>query len=193
MKDNDSVSEEEYFKDVKIGALILGWIPFSIVIFLITFSVWTITAMILRTLLYADFSIRWYLFNESAFADPALPSLVASAFCLYSMQQGYRLIKKESYASINFEKLILKFGKNSFLWDDIQEVYLEGNRKLIIAFLDEKMIRKKRFDLKWLQGKEDFIHNIKSYCSARKIPFHESEIGFFSLMELETKSKDLYL
>ena len=100
-------------------------------------------------------------------------------------------MKKESYASINSEKLILKFGKDSFLWDDIQEVHSEGNRKLIITFLDEKMIRKKRFDLKWLQEKEDFIHNLKSYCTARNIPFHENEISFFSLLGLEMKSKDL--
>lgn len=183
--------EEWYFKDVGIGTMFLGWIPFLIVCFLLAFSSWTIVRMILSAILYADFDIKWYLLNESAFAAPALPTFFTSLLSLYFFQSAYRRMKGKSYASINSEELILKFGKDSFLWDDIQEVYLEGNRKLKIAFLDEKMMRKKRFDLKWLQGKENFIRNLKSYCTARNIPLCESEISFFSLIDLETKSKDL--
>ncbi len=181
MKENNSTSEEEYFKDVEISALIVEWVPVSVMIIL---SAYIFIGVIIHVLFYANSGMKWYSITGSFFLDVTLPFLVLFVLFLLEGRKRYHLMKKESYASISDKKLILRFWRDSFLWDDIQKVDLEGNRKLIITFLDIRVIRRKRFDLNWLQEKEDFICSLKNNCTARNIPFHESEINFLSRIDL---------
>ena len=149
-------------------------IPFMFVLIRIFFHI----------LLHTDSSTKWYVITGYTSLDIGLPLLVLFVISLFECRKRYHLMKKESYASFSDKKLILRFWKDSFLWDDIQKMDLEGDRKLIITFLDIKTIKRKRFDLKWLQEKGDFIHSLKNNCTARNIPFHESEINFLSRIEL---------
>ncbi len=175
------MSEKRYFKDVEIGALILEWIPASVLIIPFIFA---FIRVIFHTLLHIGSSTKWYTITGNAYLDIGLPFLVLFAISVSAGRKRYRLIKKESYASVSDKKLILRFWRDSFLWDDIQKVDLEGDRKLIITFLDIRVIKRKRFDLKWLQEKEGFICSLKNNCTARNIPFCESEISLFSRMGL---------
>ena len=149
-------------------------IPFMFVLIRIFFHI----------LLHTDSSTKWYVITGYTSLDIGLPLLVLFVISLFECRKRYRLIKKESYSSVSDKKLILRFWRDSFLWDDIQKMDLEGDRKLIITFLDIRVIRRKGFDLKWLQEKEDFICSLKNNCTARNIPFCESEISLLSRMGL---------
>lgn len=178
MKDNGNISEENYSKDVGIGAFILEWIPFSIVGVLFFSCLWIVADIVYYTLVDKDFTIRDY-FSGSVLLDPIeILCIVSIVFFLVGVYR-YWQIRRIIFASITGEKLILNFGRNSFLWSNIQAVDLEGERKLIITFADKEKRKKRKFDLKWLLRKEDFILNLKDNCTEKNIPFHESELSFF--------------
>jgi hypothetical protein len=179
-KDSTHTSESTYFKDAGMGALILEWIPILIDSVLVCISAATAVGIVLYSLSETDFSIRWYLLHDSPFAHPCIFFLAACAFSLYEGWKRYHLIEKEPFASANDTTLTLRFGKDSFLWDNIRKVDVEGDRKLTITSLDEGKIKEKKFDLKWLTSKEDFLHTLEEYCTAKNIPYHQSEISFFS-------------
>lgn len=174
MKD---VKKENYAKDVGIGAFILEWIPFSIVGVLFLCGLWIVADIVYYTLVDRDFNMGDY-FSGSVFLDPIeILFIISIVFFLVGINK-YWQIKKKIFASITRKKLILNFGRNSFLWNDIRAVNLEGERKLIIIFADKEKCKKRKFDLKWLSRKEDFILNLKDNCTERNIPFHENELSY---------------
>jgi hypothetical protein len=179
-KDSTHASESIYFKDAGIGALILEWIPILIDSVLVCISAATAAGIVLYSLSETDFSIRWYLIHDSPFAHPGIFFLAACAFSLYEGWKRYHLIEKEPFASVSDTTLTLRFGKDSFLWDNIRKVDVEGDRKLTITSLDEGKTKEKKCDLKWLTSKEDFIHTLEEYCTAKNIPYTQSEISYFS-------------
>lgn len=179
-KDSTHTSESTYFKDAGMDALILEWIPILIDSVLVCISAATAVGIVLYSLSETDFSIRRYLLHDSPFVHPCIFFLAACALSLYEGWKRYHLIEKEPFASISDTILTLRFGKDSFLLDNIQEVDVEGDRKLTITSLDEGKIKKKKFDLKWLTSKEDFLHTLEEYCTEKSIPYHQSEISFFS-------------
>jgi hypothetical protein len=187
-KDTTHTSESTYFKDAGMGALILEWIPILIDSVLVCISAATAVGIVLYSLSETDFSIRWYLLHDSPFAHPCIFFLAACAFSLYEGWKRYHLIEKEPFASANDTTLTLRFGKDSSLWDNIRKVEIEGDRKLTITSLDEGKTKEKKFDLKWLTSKEDFLHTLEEYCTAKNIPYHQSEISFFSWMKLSLHS-----
>jgi hypothetical protein len=187
-KDTTHTSESTYFKDAGMGALILEWIPVSVRLILVGISAATAAGIVLYSLSETDFSIRWYLIHDSPFAHPCIFFLAACAFSLYEGWKRYHLIEKEPFASVSDTTLTLRFGKDSSLWDNIRKVEIEGDRKLTITSLDEGKTKKKKCDLKWLSSKEDFIHTLEGYCTARNIPYHQSEISFFSWMKISLHS-----
>lgn len=177
------MSGEDYSKDIGKSAFILEWISILLVGILFVFCFWTVADIVIGILTTSDFSIRWYLLNDSILVHPALPLLIAFVLFLFEGRKRYRLIKEKPFASITGDQLVLNFGKNSFLWSQIRAVDLEGNRKLTITFLDKRKDKKRIFDLKWLQ-KKDFIHNLRSICRERNIPYHESYLTFSSQVKL---------
>jgi hypothetical protein len=187
-KDTTHTSESTYFKDAGMGALILEWIPILIDSVLVCISAATAVGIVLYSLSETDFSIRWYLLHDSPFAHPCIFFLAACAFSLYEGWKRYHLIEKEPFASVSDTILTLRFGKDSSLWDNIRKVEIEGDRKLTITSLDEGKTKEKKFDLKWLTSKEDFLHTLEEYCTAKNIPYHQSEISFFSWMKLSLHS-----
>jgi hypothetical protein len=187
-KDTTHTSESTYFKDAGMGALILEWIPVSVRLILVGISAATAAGIVLYSLSETDFSIRWYLIHDSPFAHPCIFFLAACAFSLYEGWKRYHLIEKEPFASVSDTILTLRFGKDSSLWDNIRKVEIEGDRKLTITSLDEGKTKKKKFDLKWLTSKEDFLHTLEEYCTAKNIPYHQSEISFFSWMKISLHS-----
>ncbi|KYK34884.1 MAG: hypothetical protein AYK19_11610 [Theionarchaea archaeon DG-70-1] len=82
------------------------------------------------------------------------------------------------------DKLILNFEKHTFLWDHIQSISLEGERKLVVVFEDNGKCKKKVYDLKWLSEKKDFINNLKNDCIGRNISYEESELALSSRVGL---------
>jgi hypothetical protein len=184
MKDINNMSEKMYSKDTGISALILEWIPTYVEVAFIAITVSTTAGTVLYALYTVRSNIRWYLLNDSALANPGLYLLLALAISFCVGWKRFHLIKREFFASINDEKLILRFKKDSFPWEKIQKVGLEGDRKLIITFLDEGEIKRRLVDLKWLLEKDSFINTLKDYCTAKNIPYHQSEPRFFSQIEL---------
>jgi hypothetical protein len=184
MKDESNMSVRRYSKDIRNGVLVLDWILLSVELTPVCILSATAIGTILHVLDNTDFGITWYLVNDSPLVNPGLYSLAAFALSLFEVWRRYRLIDKESFALVNGETLKLRFGKDSFLWENIQKVNLEGDRKLIITFLDKGEIKRRLVDLKWLSEKENFIDTLKNYCTEKNIPYHQSEIRFTSQIEL---------
>lgn len=186
---NDTM-ERIYSKDIEIDTFILQWIPITIAgtLFFICLciSAKIVTEIVFKILFDRDFSIIDY-FTRAIFADLDAPIFIGFLFSLFFLYEGatlYRRVKKNPFATIEDETLILNFGKNSFTWDQIQAVHTEGNKKLIITFVDKGKPKERAFDLKWLQNREHFILNLKKNCVKREILYHESELTFFSRVGL---------
>jgi hypothetical protein len=173
MKDDGNILEKTYSKDAGVSAFILEWIPISVGVTFGGTLMGILFEIILQILTDTGLSREWYLY-----------SLVGFAVALLEGWRRYRLINREFFASVSDETLTLRFGKDSFPWETIQEVGLEGDRKLIIMFLDEGEKKRRLVNLKWLSEKEDFIHTLKDHCTEKKIPYHQGEISFFSRIEL---------
>jgi hypothetical protein len=184
MKEDSSMSKKMYSKDTGIGALILEWIPYLVGITLLGTLTGTVTGVILHMLTVTDFKIRWYLASDFAFDSLCICSLVAFAWSLYWGWKRYRLIEREFFASVNDETLTLRFGKDSFPWENIQNADLEGDRRLIIMFLDKGEIKRRLVDLRWLSEKEDLIQSLMDYCTVKKIPYQECEPSSSSRIRL---------
>ncbi len=107
---------------------------------------------------------------------------------LWYKRKEYHLMKKKPFASISNEKLTLNFGKDSFLWDHIQSVDLESERKLIVVFKDNGKRKKRTADLKWLSRKKDFIDKSKNNCVTQGIRYRESEMTLSSRVGLFLRS-----
>lgn len=181
---NDNMQEGNYSKDIGKGTFLLEWVLALIVTIVFAISIWTVGDLIINILRESDFNIRWYLFNDSVLVNPEIPFLFAFVLSLFEGRKRQHLIKKEYFASITNEKLILNFGRKSFLWDDIQTVNLEGQKKLTVIFLEKEKRKKGDFDLKWLSRKRDLISEIKNHCAAKNIPFHETKLTLSSRMKL---------
>ncbi len=162
MKDNNK-PKVKYHKEVGIGTFIFDWVSFSIFAIPVLLGLWII------------FDIFHDLLIDSDIIDPVEFFYILCIFFFFYGIYNYRLIKKKPFASITDENIFLDFERKSFSWSDIQEVKLEGNKKLVITHFDKGKHKKQKFDLKWLQKKEEFISNVKNNCSTRDIPYHESE------------------
>jgi hypothetical protein len=184
MKEDSSMAGKMYSKNTGIGALILEWIPISVGLVLIGTLIGSVLAIIWRMLIQPDFDIWIYLASDSASFGLCIYSLGGFAVSLFVGLQRYYLINKKFFASANDEKIMLRFGRNSFPWENIQNVDFEGGRKLIITVLDEGEIKENLFDLKWLSQKEDFIKSLMDYCTAKKIPYQEGEPNSSSRIKL---------
>jgi hypothetical protein len=180
MKNENSREKEDYSKDIGNGAFMLEWVLAFVLLLVSLLCIFTFVDLIIGILTESDFNIRWYLVNDSDFANPEIPFLIVLIVSLFEGRKRRHLIKEESFASITNEKLILNFGKKSLSWFNIQAVNLEGQRRLTLIF-DEKGKRKKSpLDLKWLSKKHDFVFKIKNYCTAKKISYCETKMTFSS-------------
>jgi len=180
---NVSMSEESYFKEVRKGTFIIGWIPFLVTYILCGFLGCLLIVLAL-CILFRNFAIGEYLFGGSFLKDYSLPVLGVFILGLWEGRKTYRLVKKEPFASISHDKLLLNFGKDSFLWDRIQSVNLEGERKLTVISDDKDTSMKQVSDLKWFPKKKEFIHNLKDNCTERNIPYAETEMTLSSRIGL---------
>jgi hypothetical protein len=173
MKDESNMSEKMYSKDAGISTLMSEWIPISLGMILVSILMGIVLNKTFLVLTGTDPDIKWYIY-----------SLVGLIVALHDCWRRYRLIKRELFASVSVETLMLRFGKDLFLWKNIQKVSLEGDRKLIITLLDKGETKRRLVDLQWLLEKENFINTLKDHCTAKNIPYHQSEPRFFSQIEL---------
>ncbi len=182
-------SAETYHKDVDKSTFILKeWVPASIMYLLFGFCLGVILFPAIHIYSAEDFIIRDYILSKSFLYDMAFPLTILSIGSLWDERKKYHLIKKKPYALISNEKLTLNFGKDSFLWDHIQSVDLEDERKLIVVFKDNGRRKKRIADLKWLSRKKDFIGRLKNNCVTQNIRYKESEMTFSSRIGLFLKS-----
>ena len=184
MKKNKGISGENYFKDIGKSTFILEKIPVSIVGILFFFCLWTMTDIILNILIEGDFNIRRYLSGDSVIIDPEIALFILFILFFFWRRGEYRSIKGKPFVSLTKEKIVLNFGKHSFLWDHIQSVDVEGERKLRIIAGKNKKRKKQTTDLKWLLSKEDFINRLKNNCVEKNIPYHEPNLTLSSRISL---------
>ncbi|MBU7029544.1 MAG: hypothetical protein HXS48_21610 [Theionarchaea archaeon] len=177
------MSEESYFKEVKKGTFIIGWIPFLVIHILCGFLICLLIVLAL-CILSGNFAIREYLFGGSFLKDYSVLLLGSFVLGLWEGRKTYRLVKEKPFASISHDKLLLNFGKDSFLWDRIQSVNLEGERKLTVISDDKDTSKNQVNDLKWLPKKKEFIHNLKDNCIERNISYVETEMTLSSRIGL---------
>lgn len=163
------MSEETYVKDARKSTFIVGWAPYLVVYTLIFFC---------------GYIALSYLLFRFLPVHPIWALAAALVLNYFEMRKTYRLIKEKSFASISDDKLVLNFGKDSFLWDNIQSVSLGGERWLTVEFEDNKKRGKRMNDLTWLSRKKDFINNLKNSCIERSIPYKQSELTLFSQTKL---------
>jgi len=175
------MSEENYFKDVKKSTFYLDWIPFSVVGFLLALVTYIMFFVTLHILFDKNFILRDYLPHKLCSIEMVVVCIILVYSIFASERKMFRMTKKKPFALVSDERLFLNFGRDSFLWDSIQSVDLEGGRKLIVIYSDDKGKLKSRVnDLKWLSKKEDFIHNLKNNCSKRNIPYREVGMTYSS-------------
>ena len=182
------MSKENYFKDVKKSTFYFDRTPFAVVGFLLAFGTYIMLFVVLHILLEENFVIEDYIFRKLRQID----TIGASLFGIYGFismnRKEYHIMVEKPFASISNERLVLNFGRDSFLWDTIQSVILEGERKLTVIYNDKRKTKRKINDLKWLSKKEDFIYNLKNNCSTRDIPYrevdmtHSSQIVFYLII-----------
>ena len=172
--------EENYFKDVKKRTFYIDWIPVLVVAFLFYLVAYIVFFMILHILFGENFTIGAYLSWKIFSFDTIMFPSVCIFFMLLWSRKNYFFTKKKPFASINSERLVLYFQRDSFQWESIQSVVLEGKRKLTVVYNDEGKSRKKVNDLKWLSKKEDFIYNLKNSCSRKNIPYREADMTYSS-------------
>ena len=148
-----NIPEESYFKDVKKSTFYLDWTPFSVVCFLLALGTYVMFFVILHILFDKDFVLGDYIFRKLYQID----TIGAALFGVYSRisltRKRYRIMGEKPFASVSNERLGLNFGRDSFLWDSIQSVDLEGERKLTVIYNYKEKNKKKINDLKWLLKK----------------------------------------
>lgn len=182
------MSEEDYFKDVKKSTFYLGWTPFSVVSLLLALGIFVTFSITLHILFDESFVMRDYLAHKLRSVETVGFVLIGIYISFVLERKMYRTMKENPFASLSNERLILNFRGDSFLWDSIRSVNLEGERKLTVTYTDERKPKKKINDLKWLSRKEDFIYSLKNNCSKRNIPYREfemtisSQIGFYLII-----------
>ncbi len=180
---NVSMSEESYFKEVKKGTFMVEWIPF-LVMYILTGFLGFLLFVLAICILFRNFAIRECLFGGSFLNYSIVPVLWAFILGLWKGRKIYCQIKEKPFASISHDELLLNFGKDSFLWDRVQSVNLEGERKLTVIFDDKDTSKKQVNDLKWLPKKKEFIHNLKNNCTERNMPYVETEMTLSSRIGL---------
>jgi len=186
------MSQEKYAKEVGRNAFFLEWIPFLVMGILLCLSFYLVFFATLHILLEEDFVVGDYLLQKVRSVEMAAPFL-AGLYGFFSVgRKKFRLMKEKPFSSISDEKLTLEFGKDSFTWDHIRSVYLEGQRKLIVAFEDSGKCLERTYDLKWLSKKEDFIQSLGNECQRSNIPYEETEMTSFSRIGLYIKNLKLY-
>ena len=174
------MSEVNYFKDVKKSIFYLDMVPTLVVAFLICLVVYIMFFVTLHILFDKNFILGDYLPQKLRSYETIGFSLGCLISIFLDIRRNYRMAKKKPFAFVNNDRLILNFGRDSFLWDSIQSVDVEGERKLTIAYYDEERTKKKVNDLKWLSKKEDFIYNLENTCSGRNISCGEADMTYSS-------------
>jgi len=177
--------EKSYFKETTKSNLIIAWIPFLAIATLACICIYIGLHLIFHILLEDSFLIGEYLMRRSLFADLAWPSIVAFLISFSGGIRFYRAIREKPFVSLSEERFILNFGENSFLWDQIQKIVVEDNRKLEVIYEEKGERKEKAVDLRWFPKRENFIVDLKDNCTKRDIPFHEDELTFFSKIELK--------
>lgn len=176
---------EIYYKDVNKSTFILEeWFPASVTLLVFSFCFCVTLFLAIRIYFVDNFIIKNYILSKSFLYDLTWPLIVIFIGSMWDERKEYNLIKEKPYASISNEKLTLNFGKNSFLWDHIHSVNLEGERRLIVMFKENGRCEKGTVDLKWLSRKRDFIKSLENNCVTQNIHYRESEITAFSRFRL---------
>ncbi len=183
-----TTSAEAFEKDIRKSTFVQEWIPLLAMRILFGFCFYVVLFLIYHFYFTEDFVIRDYILRRSFFCGLAFPLGFVFVFDLFDGRKEYRLLREKSFASISNEKLTLNFGKDSFLWDHIQSVDLEGERKLIVVFKDNGKRKKRIADLKWLSRKKGFIERLKNNCFTQNIRYKENEMTFSSRAGLFLKS-----
>lgn len=184
----NAASVETFEKDIGKRIFVQEWIPIIAMRILRVFCIYMVLFLIYHFYFTEDFIIRDYILRRSFFYNFGFILGFVSIFDLFDVRKEYRLLKEKPFASISNEKLILNFGKDSFLWDHIQSVDLEGERKLIVVFKDNGKHKKRIADLEWLSRKKDFIDRLKNNCVTENIRYKENEMTFSSRAGLFLKS-----
>lgn len=173
-----------YMKDVKGSTFAVEWIPFLIVDMSIGFLIYIMMILGFNILFAHKFVIKNYFYQGIFLFRLIWPFFAVFMLDFFRARKIYRLIKEKPFASIDDKVLVLYFGKDSFLWEQVKEVVVEGERKLTIIFTEEGKQKKKVNDLKWLAKKDDFIRNLKRTCNEKNISYRESEMTLSSRVEL---------
>jgi hypothetical protein len=173
-----------YMKDVKRSTFAVEWIPFFIMDMSIGFLIYIPIILGFNIIFTHEFLIKDYFYQGIFLFRLSIFLFVVFIFDFLRARKIYRLIKEKSFSSIDDKRLVLYFGKDSFLWGQVKEVIVEGERKVTITFAEEERQKKKVNDLKWLTGKDDFIRNLKRACTERNIPCRESEMTLSSRVGL---------
>jgi hypothetical protein len=184
MKNSNALPEEAYTKQVGRGRFLLYWIPLSTVWILIVVSIWISIGLVFDILFDENYSIIESIKGESFLAGPTIPLVVGSVVFFWQGLRLYHLIKKEQFALITNEKLIISFGRSSFRWSDIHSIHVEGKWKLAVLYDKGGKLERRLADLRWFPKKEEFINRLENTCTEKNIPFCEGELTLFSEIKM---------
>ncbi|MBU7021203.1 MAG: hypothetical protein HXS41_09100 [Theionarchaea archaeon] len=181
------MSQPYYMKDVKKSTFALEWIPFLIVDVSINLCGCILAGIALEILFTREFIMRDYFYEEGFLFAIIVLSFLLSIRDYFKARKIYRIIKEKPFALIDDKKLVLCHGIDSFSWEHVKDVVVEGGRKVVITFTEEGEQKKKVNDLKWVTGKDDFIQSLKKACNERNISYRESEMTLSSWVGLSLR------
>lgn len=144
------MSQKEYVKHIESDTFLTEWILLSLVLVPLMLLVSICFYMTFNIAFSGTSNIENFIDKNFIYINLEIAFFAAFLLSFISSGLKYRSTIKKNYASMTDKMLNLEFSNFTVFWHQINEIIIEGERKLIINSDNTR----KEFDLQWLQKKE---------------------------------------